>query len=69
MKADLNVVIWNAILTPDETSIGVRGGIVALSAPEAEFAEIILKAQAFIEALLITVHGEFNPNSYYISVQ
>ncbi|HYW19305.1 MAG TPA: aminodeoxychorismate synthase [Nodularia sp. (in: cyanobacteria)] len=48
--ADLNIVIRTALLTPNGTSIGIGGGIVALSDAEAEFEEAVLKAKALIQA-------------------
>ena len=65
-SADLNIVIRTAILTPQETAIGVGGGIVALSDPESECQEILLKAQALIHAIALTVHGSCEPDHYQI---
>jgi para-aminobenzoate synthetase len=64
--ADLNITIRTAILTPHQTSIGIGGGIVALSDPEMEFQEILLKAKALIHAMVLTMHGSFETDGYYI---
>jgi para-aminobenzoate synthetase len=65
-SADLNIVIRTAVLTPEQTSIGVGGGIVALSDPQMEFEETMLKAKALIHAMMLTTHGTLDPNQYYI---
>ena len=65
-STDLNIVIRTAILTPKETAIGVGGGIVAMSDPEAECQEILLKAQALMQAIALTVHGSCGRDNYQI---
>jgi para-aminobenzoate synthetase len=65
-SADLNIVIRTAVLTPNQTSIGIGGGITALSEPEMEFQETLLKAKALIDALVMTMHGTSEPDKYRI---
>ncbi|MGJ5631483.1 aminodeoxychorismate synthase component I [Nostoc sp. CALU 1950] len=65
-SADLNIVIRTAVLTPHQTSIGIGGGIIALSDPEMEFQETLLKAKALIDALVLTMQGTFEPDMYPI---
>jgi len=66
---DLNIVIRTAVITPEGTSIGVGGGIVAMSQAESEYQETLLKAQALIEALVVTVKGTFDEDQYQILTQ
>ena len=49
--ADFNVIIRSLVITPQGTTIGIGSAIVALSDPEQEFAETLLKAEALLQAL------------------
>lgn len=56
-SADLNVVIRTAIVMGREVEIGVGGAVVALSNPEDEYEEIILKGRAIMQSLALTTTG------------
>lgn len=64
--ADLSIVIRSAVMTGNRIAIGVGGGVVAQSTPEGEFAEMLLKAQASIEAVVIAATGTFGSERYVL---
>jgi len=61
---DLNIVIRTVVMQDNRLSLGVGGAIVALSDPEAEFEEILLKARASIRAIVLAASGEWSEDRY-----
>jgi len=59
--ADLNIVIRALVSTPAGTTIGVGGAVVALSDPEEEFEETLVKARALVDALVACSRGGASP--------
>ena len=49
--ANLNIIIRTIVCSPYSTSIGIGGAITALSDPDQEFEETLLKAKALIQTL------------------
>jgi para-aminobenzoate synthetase len=56
--ADLNIVIRTMVCTPETTSFGVGGAVVALSDAEEEFEETLVKARALVDALIQNAGGD-----------
>jgi para-aminobenzoate synthetase len=52
--ADLSIVIRTLTATKRHVSFGVGGAIIALSEPEEEFEETVVKSRAMVTALLAT---------------
>ncbi len=64
--ADLSIVIRTIVAAADQLSIGVGGAIVALSDPEAEFEEIMLKAKALVHAITLAQRGTLEGDAFRI---
>jgi para-aminobenzoate synthetase len=55
--ADMNVVIRTAVVSGRSVEIGVGGAIVALSSPEEEFAEILVKGRPIMQSIALVSTG------------
>ncbi|HVJ90831.1 MAG TPA: aminodeoxychorismate synthase component I [Labilithrix sp.] len=62
--ADLNIVIRTLVQTPQGTTIGVGGAVVALSSAEDEFQETMWKARALVHAVVLTERGSIEPEAF-----
>ncbi|MWC27600.1 aminodeoxychorismate synthase component I [Paenibacillus sp. MMS18-CY102] len=65
-SADLNVVIRTIVCTPEKTTIGVGGGITIQSNADSEYEEMLLKAKALMNAIVVALNGEKRVVNYVI---
>ncbi|RSS80769.1 aminodeoxychorismate synthase component I [Streptomyces sp. WAC06614] len=52
--ADLNIVIRTLVATEDRVTFGVGGAVIALSDPDEEFEETVVKSRAMVQAVVST---------------
>ena len=62
--ANLNIIIRTIICSPHSTNIGIGGAITALSDPDQEFEETLLKAKALIQTLATSIEHPSHQNSF-----
>lgn len=62
--ADLSIVIRAMVATGGRFHIGVGGGVVAASTPQAEYDEMLLKAHASIRTLVTAIFGRYDEKLY-----
>jgi len=61
-SADLSIVIRTIICSPEGVTVGVGGAIVALSNPQDELEEMILKSKALVSVLEETALNQIPPS-------
>lgn len=62
--ADLSVVIRTLVVADGHASFGVGGAVVALSNPEQEFQETVVKSRAMVSAVLAATHSADRRSKY-----
>jgi para-aminobenzoate synthetase len=67
-SAELNIIIRTAVLKKDRITIGSGGAIIALSDPQEEFDEILLKAFPLIKSIVYTAKGAFDESYYTLHI-
>jgi para-aminobenzoate synthetase len=66
--AELNIIIRTAVLQNGKITVGSGGAIIALSDPQEEFDEILLKAFPLIKSIVFTAKGAFDKNYYTLNL-
>ncbi|HEY5822387.1 MAG TPA: aminodeoxychorismate synthase component I [Propionibacteriaceae bacterium] len=66
-RAELNIVIRTAVVTSESTTVGLGGAITVLSDPDAEFDEIVLKAQGMVRAICGWQRRPFSTEAYVVT--
>ncbi|MFF4188941.1 aminodeoxychorismate synthase component I [Streptomyces sp. NPDC001691] len=67
--ADLSIVIRTLVSANGETTFGVGGAIVALSDPEEEYTETVVKSRAMLAAVAASAAGSATASAVHTSVK